>query len=347
LQVFPGSYCETVIFFTRYCFRKGKIINFGPMVFTELLQPIVILLILMATGYAVFRLKIINEGIRDGLARLVMDVTLPLLILTGIMKLEMSAEILRGSFLMLVSSYVSLFILFSAGVGMARLLHMPGSQARVHALQTMLGNVVFIGYPLMNELFPGGEGLLYASIYHLATNSVLWTFGVWFLSRHSANRLPSRLVRLLNPNSVALVAGFLLMSLNVPLPSLLDASLGGLGRTTLFLSMLFIGALLASYSRPRIFSRRSTWLLTVTKMLVIPLILLILFKPFTSGAAPWLDPTALSVLVMQSAMPCMATFVVVVKRYGADEYLAMDNVMLTTLMSLMILPFLYYLIQLL
>ncbi len=312
----------------------------------QLLQPILVLFILLFTGFLATRYRIISSEFREGLSRLILDITLPLLILSSLMKLDLTPEILRGSFLVLALAYGSLFLMLLIGFGISGLLKMERPQARVHALQTMLGNVVFIGYPLMNELFPGGEGLLYAALYHFANNSTMWTLGVYLLSREKNHNLFANLKNLLNPNTLALLTGFLLMSLRVRMPSLLDASLGGLGRTSIFLSMIYVGSLLASYRRPRIFSRLSSWLLFATKMLVFPLILLFLLLPLASGPAPLMNHVALSVLVMQSAMPCMAVFVVIARKYKADENLAVDNVLLTTLLSLLSLPLMYYLLRL-
>jgi predicted permease len=48
---------------------------------------------------------------------------------------------------------------------------------------------------------------------------------------------------------------------------------------------------------------------------------------------------------LEAAMPCMAILVILAKRYGADDKLAMKNFFISTVMSLVSLPLILYLLQ--
>ena len=54
---------------------------------------------------------------------------------------------------------------------------------------------------------------------------------------------------------------------------------------------------------------------------------------------------AKTVVVMQTAMPCMAMVVVLAKKFGSDDIHATENLFLSTILSLVTLPFLYFLIN--
>lgn len=55
--------------------------------------------------------------------------------------------------------------------------------------------------------------------------------------------------------------------------------------------------------------------------------------------------TAFIVLILESAMPRIMIFVLLAKRFGADDALAMKNFFVSTVLSLITLPFILYLLQ--
>ena len=53
----------------------------------------------------------------------------------------------------------------------------------------MLGNVIYLGLPLISSQF-GQEGLLYGSIFILVSNILMWTVGVAVITPgHEADQL--------------------------------------------------------------------------------------------------------------------------------------------------------------
>ena len=58
-----------------------------------------------------------------------------------------------------------------------------------------------------------------------------------------------------------------------------------------------------------------------------------------------LNATAFTVLILESAMPAMTILVLLAKRFGADDTLAMKNFFVSTVLSLISLPFILYLLQ--
>ena len=92
----------------------------------------------------------------------------------------------------------------------SRIAKLPPKSGSVHIVHTMFGNIVYLGFPLINVLFPGGEGLFYAMLFHLASSLIMWTAGINILQNNSKSWL-SGLKNLLNPNTFAFLIGFLLL----------------------------------------------------------------------------------------------------------------------------------------
>ncbi len=306
-----------------------------------ILYQIAVLAILVVVGIAATKFRIITEGARKGIADLVFDVTLPLLIITTFVRIDLTPTILMNSGLVFLFAYFVLGIMYGAGDLSARMMRLKGNQRAVFISHHMFGNIVFLGFPLMDALFPGGEGLLYAAVFQLASNSVMWTFGVWIFLRGNGGSRRDLLRNMLNPNTVAFFLGLLIMVFHVQFPDVIYEPLHGLGKSTIYLSMLYIGAMLVQTKVRGIFKKPHIFLLSFNKLLLVPLVLAILVNLLTYLLFPEFGDTARKVLLLEAAMPCMATTVVMASKFGSDEKLATENVFVSTILSVITIPLVY------
>jgi predicted permease len=316
------------------------------MGYTSILYQIAILVILSLCGVIAFRTGIVKEGARDVIEKLVFYMTLPLMIFTKLAGIEINAMIIRNGLLVILFAYVIMFIQIGIGRLSSRLQRLPGPQAAIHTLHTSLGNIVFLGFPLLDVLFPGGEAILYAALYQLVSNTILWSLGVFILDKNQKPKGWQSLRKLINPNTIALSLGLVFMVLHLRLPALINDSLGGLGQTTLFLAMLYIGILLAQSNIIKTFTRVSVLILSFNKLIFTPILFTGMLLLVTHVMGLDLNSIAFSVLILQSAMPCMTILVIVAKRFGADDVLAMENFAVTTVLGLLTLPLILFILHL-
>ena len=310
-----------------------------------IIDQILILGILAGIGALAFRFKILEEGAKGVIEKLVFYISLPLLIVTKLSALEFSTEILRNAGLVIVFTYVIMFAQLYLGKLSARIFALKRPQAVIHSLHHMLGNIVFLGFPLLDALMPGGEALLYAAIYQLVLNTILWSYGVIQLNPDKSKKGWHQLKKLVNPNTIALSLGFIMMLLELRFPPLLQKAFGGMGSTTLYLAMLYIGILLAQMKVKEVF-KLSIFTFSFNKLILSPVIFLFLIYGLLHYFSVPLNNTAFTVLILQSAMPGMTILVLLAKRFGADDSLAMKNFFVSTVLSLISLPYILYLLQL-
>ena len=315
------------------------------MGFSTILNQIIILAILILCGSIAFRLKILQETAKGVIEKLVFYITLPLLIVTKLSSLDFTAEILRNGGIVIVSTYFILFIQILVGKLSAKLLRLEKPQAVIHSLHSMLGNIVFLGFPLLDTLFPGGEAILYAALYQLVVNTVMWSYGVYQLNPNTKEKGLSNLKKLINPNTIALSIGLLMMILRIRFPQLLQISLGGLGSTTLYLAMLYIGILLAQTKIHEMIKSPDVYVLSFNKLFFLPVVFIFLLKFIFHILNIEINSMAFSVLILESAMPCMVILVILAKKYGNDDKLAMKNFFISTIVSLLSLPFVLYMLE--
>lgn len=309
-----------------------------------IVDQILILGILAGVGVIAFRFKILEEGAKSVIEKLVFFVSLPLLIVSKLSTLEFTAEILRNAGLVILFTYGIMFSQLLLGKLSARIFGLKKPQAVIHSLHYMFGNVVFLGFPLLDALMPGGEALLYAALYQLVLNTILWSYGVIQLNPDNRQKGWGQLKKLVNPNTIALTIGLLMMLLSLRFPPLLQKSFSGLGSTTLYLAMLYIGILLAQMKVKEVF-KLSIFTFSFNKLILSPVIFLFSLYSLIEYFAISLNNTAFTVLILESAMPAMTILVLLAKRFGADDSLAMKNFFVSTVLSLVSLPFILYLLQ--
>ena len=316
------------------------------MGFTTIINQIVFLGVLALCGIIAYRFKILQNSAKEVIEKLVFFITLPLLIVTNLSSLTLSTEILRNGAMVILGTYLILFIQLFIGKLTAKLFKLEKPQAAVHELHTAFGNIVFLGVPLLDALFPGGEAILYAALYQLAINTVMWTYGVFKMNPSSKEKGLKSLNKLINPNIIALSLGLIMMAFSIRIPGIINTPLKGLGGTTLYLAIIYLGVLLAQSKIKNSLQSINVYALSFNKMFLLPVVFIFMFKALFNVLNLEINTVAFSSLILESAMPCMAILVLVAKRFGGDDELAMKNVFISHIFSLISLPFILYMLQL-
>ena len=302
-----------------------------------IISQIFILAIVVLIGAIAARLKVLTTDSKDMLSKVIFNISLPLMLFTNFLKLDATPKLLANSFIvLLVSGFVILFMLL-AGWITTRIFQIKGSEAAVFKAHSMFGNTIFLGFPLITALF-GVEGLLYASMFQLVSTVIMWTVGVVVLTHGDGTSWKKSISRVLNPNTIATIAGLIFFVFSIKLPGLLVKPLSELGAANTWLSMLYIGAMLVLADVGGLLGRKSLYIISINRLIIVPLILILLFTSFTaiSGLAP--DKMVSSVIILEASMPCMATVVIMAKELGADDHLAVGNVFVSTIISILTLP---------
>ncbi len=308
-----------------------------------IINQILILAILVLVGVAAARMKMLTPEVNSSVSKLVFNITLPVFILISISSLKMSPEIVSNSIMVFIFTFVGIFTLYAMALLSARYFKLDDAAKTVHVVHTMFGNTIFLGYPLMKSLY-GEEGLLYAIIFQLASDTIMWTFGVYLLNTKESTSKWKNLKPLVNPCTIAFAIGFLLMSFKIQLPYFITSSMGSLGNTTIPLSMLYIGGMLAFINFKDILKHPYVFGMSINKMLLSPALIFMLFFFINKYMQFKISFTALSVIIMQIATPGMATIVILCQRYGRDDTHATENVFVSTVLSILTLPLIYFFI---
>jgi predicted permease len=302
-----------------------------------IISQIFILAVVVLIGSIAAKFKVLTRDSKDMLSKLIFNVSLPLMLFTNFLKIEATPKLIANSFIVLsVSGFVIMFLLFIGWI-VTRIFKITGSESAVFRTHSMFGNTIFLGFPLITAIY-GEEGLLYASMFQLVSNVMMWTVGVVVLTHGNGTSWKKSILRVINPNTIATITGLLFFMLSLGLPEIIITPLSEVGAANTWLSMLYIGAIMAFADVGGLLRKYSLYLISFNRLIFAPAILVSIFYLFgaITGLAP--DKLVSSVIILEASMPCMVTVVIMAKEFGADDHIAVGNVFVSTLLSILTLP---------
>lgn len=307
------------------------------------LNPVSFLAVLVLVGYISEKTKFV-PNIKDGISKIITHITLPVLVIVSLSEQNIRNIPFFDILLVVVSAFIAIFTLLIINYFVGKLLHLPEKRQLIHSYLGAFGNVIFLGYPFILYLF-GETGLLYAIIFSIVNELIVWTFGAYFLNLQSQTNSQKWSIKyLLNPNTVSFFVGISMLLLDLHLPAVLHAPLEQLGSSTTPLSMMFIGSVLSGVHLKKAIKSISIWSLCLIKMIAMPIVFILLIKmffPLLQG----INLVIISVIALQIAMPSQANLSVLADRYNSDTEYSTQAIFITTVVSAITLPAVYFLSQ--
>ncbi len=301
-----------------------------------LVQQMTVFALLFAIGVIATKTGVLTDSSLNALTKLIVNITLPALIITLVPSSAGRNEILN-SYPFLLVSFALIGLLFLIGKLTAKITGLRGETAKVHTAETTFGNVGFIGIPLIEALF-GKAGIFFVSIFSLADHTLLWTLGTYLTS---GGQKKSGLKRLINPMTVTLVVALIFCAFNFRLTGIIYDTLNGLGGTTKYLSMIYIGGSLTRIDFRTIYKRVSVFLTVALKMIATPVAVYLL-----ASNAGWLfNRTGTLTLTILAALPSMTTIAILARANGSDHTYASECVFITTIFGFFTIPLVVWIVS--
>lgn len=290
------------------------------------INQVIILFLMMGTGFYARKRKMISDEGRKTLSDILVNITCPLIIISSF-KFNFSMEMMRNIIIMLVFSFISHIILVFLGKVIFN--KYKGDTKAVLRFVTIFSNCAFMGYPVLQALY-GKMGIFYGSIFQLAFNIFLWTYGVALITgQRDLKQIKSAL---LNPGIIAVVMGFIIFLFSIKIPATIYSTIDMIGSMTVPLSMMIIGSNMADMKLRDGLLRYEVYYISFIRLLLIPFITLAILKLMgVSGII-------LGTCVIIEAMPAASMVAVIADKYDSDRHFASQCVFITTLLSLITIP---------
>ncbi len=305
----------------------------------DILPILLTLFSLIAVGQLLRLRKALPPGAPDVLARIIVLVTMPALIVVILADARFEADLLPA----LLATTTALFVALGLGVLLLRSLGAARPAQGAAGIVASFANTAFLGIPFIVAVLPGSRAAATTAVLvdTVDTTILLLTFGVAFAGAMAGARPPAttpigrRLARgllklLRQPMIVAVLVGLGLACTGVALPPMIAGPLAQVGQATPILAFLTIGLTLDPGSLRG--QTRALVGIAVIKLGIAPMVAALVL--FSLGVHGEVAQTA----VLQAAMPTAMVSVIVAANAGCDARLATAAAVVTTVLALVTLP---------
>ncbi len=295
-------------------------------VFDRMLNTQALMFIYVVTGIIMAKTHILRHEARSSFIHLLLDITLPCMILNSFNVETGIDELIAAGKIMIISSGVIIISWL-----LAKVLWRKESPARRAVLEfsTMFSNAGNAGMPIVASVF-GETGVFFASFYLLPVRILIWTAGL-SLFVDEADFRKKLLILLKTPSVLVVFIGIALMFMPFKLPVVLSTAIKNIGDMTGPLSMMIIGAALGESDLGAAFEA-GAFRLTAVRLVVLPVVFMLVLRLAGVEAILW------EVTVVLTAMPAAANTEIFAEMYGKDYQFAARCVVVSTVLSLVSVP---------
>lgn len=288
------------------------------------------LFLVIALGYGLLKIKILDVEFNKRLTSLLLSVTTPALIVSSVLSTTLEKDISKIAFVFIVG--VIIFIVLPIlGFIIVKIIKVPTHQQGLYIFMTMFSNIGFMGFPVMKSIF-GNEAVFLTAIFNMLFNLLVFTVGIVFMNYHSAEKIKMNARQLLSPGVISSLIALLIYLTEIQVPDVIASTITMVGDITTPIAMMLIGSTLATIPLKEVFNEIRVYPFTILKQIIIPIIAYPVLSFFIQ------DPLILGVSLIMIAMPVGNIAVLFATEYQKDVALAAKTVFMTTLLSIITIP---------
>lgn len=321
------------------------------------LLNIAAMFVVILIGWVARRRSFLTAETTRTLSRFVVDITIPAMVLTSMLRTVDPRAMTDNWFLPLIGGGILIVSLLVGLVFMP--LFSRKDQRSTFVFLVAIANWIYLPLPIAKALY-GDAGERAVLLFNVGAQIVLWTLGIWVLRRGKPDWATLRNL-LTNPGLVATAAGILLallvpvartlenadtLSLGAPalIGKMLVSALVIVGGLTIPLSLVVTGAQLGgldlSDHRP---SRTMTGVIISRLLLAPAAVVALIWLINRLGATIAEVPRMVAYII--ACMPVAVSCSMFTERFGGDTSLAARAIFYTTLLSIITVPALFYAMQ--
>lgn len=293
-----------------------------------LLQQMIVLFIYMMIGYVACKKGKLDDYASSKFSWIVLNVANPMLIISSAVNSE--GEIKGIELLITAGIAVLMFAVFMIlAMILPKMLRVNEEDIPLYKLMTVFNNMAFMGFPVISAAY-GSDSLLYASIFLLPFNVLIYTYGIQVVDKESAGKIEWK--KVLNVGVIACIVAAILYLTKIPVPQFVKTASSGLGQLTGPLSMMVTGISLTKIKIRDLFTDVKLLIFAMIKLLVIPVIGGVLLRQFIS------NEILCGVVTIIMATPVASMTVMLVQEKCDNCEAIVKGISLTTILSVVTIP---------
>ncbi len=297
-----------------------------------LLNQMIILFLMMLVGYICRWQGLLNKYGSQVISGIVVNVANPALILSASINSDGSIKGKDLLYTAVISAAIYVFLILISFI-LPRILGVSKDKYGVYKVMTVFSNIGFMGFPLISAVY-GSKALLYASIFLLPYNLLIYTWGIHSLDSNSDRKKGHKLSlgKIFNIGVIACILTMIIYLANIQVPEFVSKTVKSFSELTAPLSMMVIGASMFDMKIRDLVSDIRLIIFTVIKLLIIPALGIFIIKLFVTNA------DMLGVCLIMLATPVGSMTAMLAGQYECDYELCSRGVALSTVLSVLTIP---------
>ena len=304
--------------------------------FITVFTQVSVLMLMIAVGFIAAKAGIMTEAGAACCTDIALIIATPCVIIKSLMR-RFDAAVMKSLLLAVALTLLVQVLMITLGTLLLRSKDLR--RQRTLRFGSIFANCGFMSLPLQ-EVMLGSDGTLYGSAYVIMFNLVVWSYGVYLISGDKRYIQPKKLF--VNPGIAGLLIGLIIFVFSVPVPRVLSSTVNYLAAIYTPLPMLIIGYHLSKTNVLKAFKDVKCIIAVLLRLIVYPLVSLgVLYILGVRGTL------LVSVIISLSAPVAAVTTMFSSKFGGGDTALSVDMVSLSTVLSIITMPAVITLAQLL
>ncbi|MCC8139902.1 MAG: AEC family transporter [Lachnospiraceae bacterium] len=299
------------------------------MVLSSLLAQMVKLFSVIIVGYILNKIGIMDSDFNKKLSHLVLNVTLPAMVLGSVLTSTVKHSLSELGVLVLGTALLYIVQLLAAFT-VPSLIPAGKSERSVYRFVAMFGNTAFIGYPIIEAIW-GIDAFFYAMLGNLPFNLFAFTLGVGLIA--GGSKVEKNWKMFLNSGVISSLLAAVFALTDIAIPSFVGEVCELVGQITTPSALLIIGVFLADLPLKEVLGGVKIWIMAAVRLLAVPFVLLLILPHLIS------DPTIIGVVVVLGGMPCATNGLMFCLEYDGESKIMGQAIFLTTLLAILTIPF--------
>ncbi len=294
-----------------------------------ILQQMGVICILVSIGIFLEKKGIVDSLTSRRLSAVVVDICNPALILASILGGNMTAE--RRDLIYAAGLGLAFYaLLVVIGLFMPRLLRVEPDKRKFYNLMCVYTNTGFLGIPVARAILPA-NAILYVIVINIFYSLLFYTHGLAVLGKgENETESPKRspFLSILNPGIIMAVISLVVFRFNITLPPIIANTVEYVGNSTVFLSMVLLGA---SIARSNLFSSLKNvrlWVFIALRLVALPILIVLILKAFN------FDKTATLAMCLMAAVPVGNLPMIQAEKKSMDTSILSSAIAVTTAVSM-------------
>lgn len=301
----------------------------------SLMEKMLVFVALIAVGYVAVRTGSLGKTFIKDASKLVINVFMSATIVVSCISIDASvsnAEVINALWVMTAV----LVLCFVIGAAACLLTPMDKALKPVYEILISMPNTMFIALPVLQQLY-GPQAVFYCALSSLPLDILLYTYGVMRLNNGGGVNLKD----IISAPLIASVVGVALFFLKVKLPDVAVNILDILSGATMPMSMIVVGGSLGAVSVAKAFGDKRLYLMSFIRLIISPVIVFLLCRLINADAML----TAAAVII--AASPSAVSVSVLSIQYGRDGVFASEGVLVSTMLSMLTIPMVIWVMNML